>query len=194
MKQIFLIALGLLFSTAAFAEISKHHGHSPYAGEQNREIKSLSTSDLEEISRGAGWGLAKAAELNGVPGPVHLLELKTEIALSEKQIVEIQRLFDDMKKKAIAEGQILIESERALETAFREGNLSEAKLKTLLDDIERSRARLRFVHLSTHLKTPKILSEAQIAHYNALRGYESDPCASIPKGHDPARWRQHNGC
>lgn len=46
-----------------------------YAGEKTRLIKTLSEQDLEEIARGGGWGLARAAELNGVPGPTHLLEL-----------------------------------------------------------------------------------------------------------------------
>ena len=39
---------------------------------------------------GKGWGLAKAAELNGVPGPVHLMEMKEEIDLSAEQIRAIE--------------------------------------------------------------------------------------------------------
>ena len=54
---------------------------------------------------------------------------------------------------------------------------------------------LRFVHLSTHLKTPDILSEDQIEKYNRLRGYfGKNPCSDIPKGHDPEMWRKHNDC
>ena len=55
---------------------------SPYVGQDTRPIKSLSADDILELRRGGGWGLAKAAELNGMPGPAHLLELKDEIPLS----------------------------------------------------------------------------------------------------------------
>ena len=57
------------------------------------------------------------------------------------------------------------------------------------------RAQLRFVHLSTHLKTPDILTLEQIKLYNELRGYSADdPCTNIPAGHDPEMWKKHNNC
>ena len=37
-------------------------------------------------------------------------------------------------------------------------------------DIARRRARLCFMHLSAHLGTPELLTEAQIARFDALRG------------------------
>ena len=52
---------------------------SPYAGEHKRSIKTLSKHDIEQLQNGKGWGMAKAAELNGVPGPAHILEMKAEI-------------------------------------------------------------------------------------------------------------------
>lgn len=64
-----------------------------------REIKTLSASDIEELSNGSGWGFAKAAELNGVPGPVHMLEMKTEIGLGEKQVRELENLYEQMLRK-----------------------------------------------------------------------------------------------
>ena len=53
---------------------------------QSRAIKSLSESDIQELRRGGGWGLALPAELNGMPGPVHLLELKDQIPLATDQV------------------------------------------------------------------------------------------------------------
>ena len=139
------------------------------------------------MRRGGGWGLAKAAELNGIPGPAHLLELKDDIPLTPVQI-------EDMRTKAIAEGERLIALEQELEQRFRGRTITEAELGKLLTNIATVRAKLRFIHLSTHLATPRILSEAQIARYNALRGYGDDPCAHVPEGHDPAMWKAHNGC
>jgi hypothetical protein len=44
---------------------------SPYVGQEYREIKALSTQEISDYISGRGMGLAKAAELNGYPGPAH---------------------------------------------------------------------------------------------------------------------------
>lgn len=187
------------FSIFAFAAAAQHQGHhgghaSPYAGQERREIKSLSPDDIAELERGGGWGLAKAAELNGVPGPAHLLEMRKEIGLSADQVAKLEVIFKEMQQKAIVEGKRLIEREKALEEAFRAGPVSDAALRKLLADIEASRSALRYVHLTAHLTSPPLLTAEQIKSYNKLRGYDGDPCASVPAGHDPKMWRLHNGC
>lgn len=58
---------------------------SPYAGEQSRSIKSLSQQETADYLSGKGMGFAKAAELNGYPGPGHVLELADKLALSPTQ-------------------------------------------------------------------------------------------------------------
>ena len=78
------LALVLMLITTYTFAASDHSHKSKYAGEEKREIKSLSETDIEELKNGKGWGLAKAAELNGLPGPAHLLEMKEEINLSAK--------------------------------------------------------------------------------------------------------------
>ena len=47
----------------------------PYAGQQARAIKSLSDEDIAALLKGEGMGMAAAAELNGYPGPAHVLQL-----------------------------------------------------------------------------------------------------------------------
>ena len=66
----------------------------PYAGLQTREIKALSHEQMEDLAAGRGMGLALAAELNGYPGPRHVLELATQLSLTDEQRNSIQRLFD----------------------------------------------------------------------------------------------------
>src|SRR5262249_20157560 len=44
-----------------------------YAGRQTRAIKALSEEDIAPLLNGEGMGMAKAAELNGYPGPKHVL-------------------------------------------------------------------------------------------------------------------------
>ncbi|MEE8435486.1 MAG: hypothetical protein V3S64_11920 [bacterium] len=148
---------------------AKHR--SAYAGQERRDIKSLSASDIEALSKGEGWGLAKAAELNGVPGPVHLLELKEALGLSAEQVAKIEALFEDMKSKAIRLGRKLIDLERKLNRHFERGTITRDLLRGLLEKIAQVRKSLRLTHLETHLHTPPILTRHQLAAYNRLRGY-----------------------
>jgi len=177
--------------------ISAQHNHgaqTPYAGMQNRAIKSLSENDIKELRRGGGWGLALAAELNGMPGPAHMLELKEQIALNQDQVTKTQALLDDMRKAAIPTGERLIAAELALENAFAKGAVEEASLRRLLAEAESARTELRFIHLSQHYKTVQFLKPEQIKRYNILRGYAEDPCKNIPAGHNPEMYKRHMGC
>ncbi|MFC1524192.1 Spy/CpxP family protein refolding chaperone [Thermodesulfobacteriota bacterium] len=197
MRALFLVVLLLagIFSTNTVLADPFSRFQSQYAGQEQRDIKSLSENDIKELSRGAGWGFAKAAELNGMPGPKHLLEMKQEIGLSPKQEQAIKDLFTSMEKRAVEAGRQFINLEKELNTGFARKTIDEPGLRNLLEKISRKRMELRLIHLSAHLKTPEILSEAQIEKYNELRGYFSaDPCLNVPKGHDPEMWRRHNNC
>ena len=196
MKRIFLLAIPmLLLGCGVQASETQRSAVSQYAGQHERAIKSLSPDDIAELRRGGGWGLAKAAELNGVPGPAHLLELKDEIPLDDAQILAITELFLSMKRQAIHQGERLIALEQELDAYFQNNTITDAILRSSLDAIAAARKELRYIHLATHLQTPKVLSKDQIAKYNALRGYSAlDPCANIPEGHDAKMWRRHNGC
>jgi hypothetical protein len=108
-----------------------HGAQTPYAGMQNRAIKSLSDNDINELRRGGGWGLALAAELNGMPGPAHLLELKDQIPLAPDQVAKTQVLLDEMRRAAIPTGERLIAAEKALEAAFAAGKVDESSLRPL---------------------------------------------------------------
>ena len=107
---------------------------SPYAGEESRAVKSLSAEDVAELRRGGGWGLARAAELNGMPGPFHLLELKDEIPLTREQVSAITAIYERMREAAMAEGETFIAAERALDDAFRAGTVTEESLRESLTD------------------------------------------------------------
>ncbi|TNC63130.1 hypothetical protein FHG71_19770 [Rubellimicrobium roseum] len=142
-----------------------------------REIKSLSGEDIEALREGRGWGLALAAELNGMPGPAHLLELKDELGLSEDQVRAIEAIHAEMRAEAIAAGERFMAAEAALDTAFAAGDLDEERLWHLIDAAEAARGDLRFVHLSRHLSTPPLLTRNQIRLYSELRGYGSGACS-----------------
>lgn len=180
-----------LSPTPALAE---ENYKSKYVGQEHREIKNLSPDDIKELQRGGGWGLAKAAELNGVPGPAHILEMEEKINLTDKQKKEIQKIYNSMKSEAVVLGEHLIRLETKLNKSFSDRTINQALLENSIQEIEKVRAKLRLVHLSTHLQTPNILTNEQIILYNNLRGYSGDPCKNIPEGHNPDMWRKHNGC
>lgn len=180
------------FFSAPPAKAADSHSSS-YAGQEKRDIKTLSNADIDDLRNGRGWGLAKAAELNGVPGPLHLMEMKGEIGLTSEQIEQIEAIYDRMKGKAVALGVRLVDQERKLNEAFAAKTIDEKILREMLDGIAATRKELRFVHLAAHLEALPLLQEEQIVHYNRLRGYDSQSSPSeVPAGHDPEMWRRHN--
>ena len=169
-----IVLSSVLFGCACMATVVAQASDAvvgPYAGQHSREIKSLSAEDIDDLQAGRGWGVAKPAELNGFPGPVHLLELKDDIALSDSQVREIQALFDDMKREAMVLGAAYVDAERALDRAFAAQDISPDALATLVARAADVKGRLRLVHLQTHLKTLPLLSKHQVVTYMRLRGY-----------------------
>jgi Spy/CpxP family protein refolding chaperone len=192
-----LTAIGATNAAAQSQQHNMQGGHSPYAGQQDRTITSLSADDQKALSQGEGWGLAKPAELNGVPGPAHLLELADKIGMSPQQVQAVQKLFKDMKVQAIALGQEYMAAEQALDDYFKSGQLNDQVLRQKVDQAEQALANLRFLHLSYHHRTLDVVTPEQVKQYNDLRGYSavlSDPCANVPEGHDPVMFRKHMGC
>ncbi len=170
MKFTVPVFLTALIPLSAMAE-EQHRHQSPYAGKQSRTIKSLSAEDMAELEQGGGWGFAKAADLNGMPGPSHVGKMATELALTVEQNTAVEQLFQTMRKDAATEGRQMIAGEAALDASFRNGAIDADQLRAQLDRIEESRARLRYIHLAAHLETVKLLTKEQIARYNKLRGY-----------------------
>ena len=145
---------------------------SPYAREEHRAIKSLSEADIAALENGDGMGFAKLAELNGYPGPRHVLDLAAELELSDAQRADSEALFADMQAAAVRLGEELIVAEAALDEAFADGSIDRESLESRLLEIGAIRARLRYVHMAAHLQQASLLSEAQRAAYNVLRGYQ----------------------
>ena len=115
MRCLFLLATAFLVGcNGANAQSSQ-----PYAGLQQRPVKALSHQQIDDLQAGRGMGLALAAELNGYPGPSHVLELGDRLALSADQRSQIQLLFDAMKQEALPLGKKLVEQEKELDRLSR---------------------------------------------------------------------------
>jgi LTXXQ motif family protein len=146
---------------------------STYAGQETRVIKALSPDDVQAYLAGKGMGLAKAAELNGYPGPSHVLALATELELTADQKQRTKALFKSMESKAMGLGRDLIDEERALDQQFATRIVSAESLSRSLRRIGEIQAQVRQVHLGAHLAQLAILTPAQVSKYGTLRGYDS---------------------
>ena len=146
---------------------------SPYAGQQPRPIKALSEQDIAALLNGEGMGMAKAAELNGYPGPKHVLTLTSELKLTEAQRQQMQVIFDQMSTAARPLGMEIIGHELLLDRLFAEGDVTLDRLAVETTAIGTLEGSLRSVHLAAHLQTRALLNVDQISVYNRLRGYDS---------------------
>lgn len=164
----FVLAAGFLFTGNVLAQ---HHHPAPYAGEQSRTIKALSAADVDGYLNGRGMGLAKAAELNGYPGPMHALELSEKLKLTADQKADIQRFFDQMHEEAVRLGKQIVEKETSLDRQFAGREVTPGSLEKTLAELAGLQARLRQTHLQAHLATRRVLSDEQVTAYNQLRGY-----------------------
>lgn len=145
----------------------------PYSDQKDATIKALSAEEMTSLRDGQGMGFAKAAELNGYPGPKHVLELATPLALSKAQRRATEELFERMRAAARATGEALVEAERELDALYASKTATVELVDARLTAIEALRKRLRGIHLNAHLEQAALLNADQIARYGHLRGYGS---------------------
>lgn len=157
----------------------------PYGGLESREIKALSPEEIAALEAGQGFSQALSAELNGFPGPRHVIDLAGDLDLTPEQRAAVEALFGEMQAEAIAAGKAVLDGEAELEAAFRSGGLPEAELAAMTEEIGRLRGVLRGIHLKYHLRTRALLSPHQAALYNAARGYGGDAGHGGHGGHQP---------
>jgi hypothetical protein len=155
----------------------------PYAGMQARSVKSLSDEQMADLRAGRGMGLALAAELNGYPGPSHVLEHADALRLSDEQRSRVRELFDTMKAEAIPIGRELVARESELDRAFADRTITPERLTATITAIGETQSRLRATHLKYHLLTPAILTESQVRQYAELRGYAGGAHGHHPRHH-----------
>jgi Spy/CpxP family protein refolding chaperone len=155
-----------ILATGASAQTTQ-----PYAGMQSRPVKALSDQQIADLKAGRGMGLAMAAELNGYPGPLHLLELADQLALTADQRVTLKGMFEAMKAEAISLGESLIAQETALDRLFASRTVTPENLQAATTAIGDTQARLRDTHLKYHLSTAALLQPQQLQRYAELRGY-----------------------
>ena len=167
-------------TAALFLVMSNALAESPYAGMQGRAVKALSEQQVADLSQGRGMGMALPAELNGYPGPSHVLELADKLELRPDQISAVRSLFESMKSESILLGARLIEEETELDLQFATRAITPASLRAVTAAAARTQGELRETHLKYHLSTAALLNQEQMRRYASLRGYQG-----------PARHQHH---
>lgn len=167
-KGLVIIAAASLSGSAWAAD------EAPYAGWDGRAIKALSAEQIDDLQSGRGMGLALPAELNGYPGPRHVLDLADQLELTAAQQAEAQQLFEAMQVQAIVLGSQVIAGEAALDRLFALGTASDTAIEVAAVEVGRLQGALRGHHLRYHVAMREVLSPHQVLRYQQLRGYAAD--------------------
>jgi Spy/CpxP family protein refolding chaperone len=164
---------GLAALASALAVVPAHaerHGHTPGAASDGH-LKAQACGDAFDavIRDGRGFGMAFAADQEGYPGPMHVLELRDRLGLDAAQEARVRALMHAMFAETKPRGARLLEAEARLRRLFADGNADEGSVRAAVAEVERARADVRLVHLLTHLKTREVLTASQRRAYHEAR-------------------------
>jgi len=162
----------LLLVLVPIVAAAQHTGHQHTAGAPSEgHLRAQACLDeFDAVVRdGRGFGMAFAADQQGYPGPMHVLELKDRLGLSPEQETRVRALVDAMFAESRPKGARLLEAEARLRALFASGRADESTVRAATAEAEHARAELRLVHLLAHLKTRDVLTDVQRRHYHDAR-------------------------
>jgi Spy/CpxP family protein refolding chaperone len=166
-----LVALATMLAGGIPAH-AQHHGHSHTAGTPaDGHLRAQACADeFDAVVRdGRGFGMAFAADQEGYPGPLHVLELKDRLRLDAAQEARVRALLQRMFDEARPKGARLLDAEARLRRLFGAGTADASAVRTAVAEVEQARTELRLVHLLAHLETRALLTEAQRRAYHEAR-------------------------
>src|SRR5690606_20511315 len=160
------VGAGLLLAVVLAAGCAS----APSPGTPGTGSRTLSPQEVNGLLAGHGMSMAAAAEINGYPGPQHVLELKEELGLTPDQRFATSRLVGLVLGQARALGQRVVDAEKRLDEDLARGDLRADQVRARLETIATLRSQLRFTHINAHIEQKKILTPEQIRRYYELRG------------------------
>lgn len=168
-----LLLAGPCIGQAHAAQQSQHHhSRSEYVGAQSREIKALSVQQQADLAEGKGMGASLTAELNGYPGPGHVLELAFSLGISDPKVLDaLKAIHSEMSTAAKALGTDVIAAERVLQDLVINRPNDREAIRLASARSAELQGQLRYVHIAAHLKTHALLTPEQIEAYGLARGY-----------------------
>lgn len=143
-----------------------------HAGVNDPLLKHLTAAQIRGLQNAAGLGLAKPAELHGMPGPKHVLELADDLDLTDEQRAQTQGAYEQMRERALTLGEAVLVAERRVgEQMRRRPEAIEGEVAIALDEAAEAWRALARVHIEAHAEMMTILTGEQVERYSALRGY-----------------------
>src|SRR5688572_15913531 len=113
------LAVLCLVTTALLAgcsdRVNDEHVSSSYPALQESEVRGLTPEQIEGLRNGDGMGYALPAELNGYPGPKHVLEFAEQLGLNQSQQDATLEIRAHMSTRAKATGAELVAAYEALD-------------------------------------------------------------------------------
>jgi Spy/CpxP family protein refolding chaperone len=143
------------------------HGHGHEGGHQAAQACAVEFDKV--VGEGRGFGMAFAADQNGYPGPMHVLELKDRLKLTADQEAKAQALMHAMFSESKPKSARLLELEAKLRRLFADRTADITAVRATVAEVERARGEVRLVHLLAHLKTRELLTEDQRRIYHEAR-------------------------
>jgi len=162
-----LIVTGLALLAADSSVSWGQHGHGHPGGHQ--AAQACSDEFDKVVGEGRGFGMAFAADQNGYPGPMHVLELKDRLKLTADQEARAQALMHAMFVESKPKSARLLDAEAKLRRLFADRATDDAAVRAAVAEVERARGEVRLVHLLAHLKTRELLTEDQRRLYHEAR-------------------------
>ena len=160
-----LILLALLLTLALPAAAQEEAAEPAAAETTDARPTGLMPRQERMLREGRGMGQARAAELNGYPGPMHVMQQADALELSDEQRAATAQLVARVREQAPAVGARILTAEAELNAMFADGSVNRETMEAKLAEIADLTAELRAVHMNAHLDQAALLTEAQKAAY-----------------------------
>ena len=109
--------------------------------EGHRAAQACATEFEQVVGEGRGFGMAFAADQNGYPGPMHVLELKDRLRLTAEQEAKMRQLMHAMFAESKPKSTRLLEAEATLRRLFASQTADDAAVRAAVDAVDARGAR-----------------------------------------------------
>ena len=134
-----------------------------------KDMKKGMKKGMKKKGMQGGHGAGHLAEMNGYPGPKHVLEFIEELDLSAEQVSQLRKLRTEVTVQSLELSDQIKDLRTKLKGVFAEKKATENGVRTIVSEISELQGRLDMVHLAAHLRAKGILSDEQTAKYYNLR-------------------------
>src|SRR5437867_1703590 len=136
-----VVALAVLIVIAGSGGADAQHsaGHAGAESVQHHALVQTYEKAFEQnVASGRGFGMAFAADQNGYPGPLHVLELKDRLKLTADQEAKMQTMMQAMFAESKPKSAQLLEAEAKLRRLFADRSADDAAVRAAVGEDRKS--------------------------------------------------------